>query len=239
MTILVTGGSGVLGQALAKTFPEAERPPRRELDITDEQSVRPYLAAHPPSAIVHAAALTDISKCEADREAAWRTNVEGTEDLLREALVVAPDCFFVYVSTAGVFRGDTGNYSEESRPDPVNYYGVTKFRAERVVRKHPASCVIRTNFVKRGKWPHPHAFSDRFGTFLHDTGAARGIRDVFDAHMRGIVHVCGDERLSLFEVARRTDPDVNPITMDRYRGPPLTVDMSLITRRWHSYSLND
>ncbi len=239
MTILVTGGSGVLGHALAKTFPEANRPSRRELDITEKHSVRAYFAAHRPSAIVHAAALTDIGKCEADREAAWRTNVGGTEHLLQEALAVAPDCFFVYISTAGVFRGDTGNYSEESRPDPVNYYGVTKSRAEQVVLKHSDSCVIRTNFVRRGKWPHPHAFSDRFGTFLYDTDAAKGIREVFDARVRGIVHVCGDQRLSLFEVARRTDPDVKPITMDRYHGPPLAVDMSLITRRWHPYSLED
>ena len=239
MTILVTGGSGVLGHALAKTFPEADRPSRRELDLTDEHSIRAYIAAHRPSAIVHTAALTDIGKCEADRGAAWRTNVDGTEHLLREALAVAPDCFFVYISTAGVFRGDTGNYDEESRPDPVNYYGVTKFRAEQVVRKHSASCVIRTNFVRRGRWPHPQAFSDRFGTFLYDTGAAKGIREVFDAHMRGIVHVCGDQKLSLFEVARRTDPDVKPVTMEGYLGPPLTADMSLITRRWHPYSLAD
>jgi dTDP-4-dehydrorhamnose reductase len=239
VTTLVTGGSGVLGHALALTFPEADRPSKRELDITDEHSVRAYCSAQRPSAIVHAAALTDIGKCEANREAAWRTNVEGTENLLQHALAVAPDCFFIYISTAGVFRGDTGNYSEESRPDPVNYYGVTKFRAEQVVGKHSASCVIRTNFVRRGKWPHPYAFSDRFGTFLYDTGAAKGIREVFDAHVRGLVHVCGDQRLSLFEVARRTDSDVKPTTMNRYTGPPLAVDMSMTTRRWSPYSLED
>jgi dTDP-4-dehydrorhamnose reductase len=239
VTILVTGGSGVLGQALAKTLPGSDLPSRRELDITDDHSVHSYFGAHPPSAIIHAAALTDIGRCEADRTAAWRTNVEGTEHLLHEAITVAPDCYFVYISTAGVFRGDTGKYSEESRPDPINYYGVTKLAAEQVVRKHSGSCVIRTNFVRRGKWPHPHAFSDRFGTFLYDTGAAKGIREIFDARVRGLVHVSGDQRLSLFDLARRTDPDVKPITMARYRGPPLAVDMSLVTRRWHPYSLRD
>lgn len=239
MSLVITGSSGTLGQALAARFPDASRPSRQDLDVTDERSVRGYLAGHPPSAIIHAAALTDIARCESDHETAWRTNVEGTEVLLQTARDIAPDCGFLYVSTAGVFRGDTGNYGEDSRPDPVNYYGLTKLRAEERVLKHPPSCVVRTNFVRRGRWPHPRAFTDRFGTFLYDTGAAKGIRDVLDRGVQGVVHVCGDRRMSLFELARRTDPGVEPMTLDAYRGPPLTVDMSLVTQRWHPYTLED
>ncbi len=239
MSIVITGGTGTLGRALGAALPDALRPTRGQLDITDERSVRQYLTFHPPTSVVHAAALTDLRRCEEDRDLAWRVNVKGTGTLLRIARKVAPDCYFLYVSTAGVFRGDTGNYHEESRPDPVNHYGVTKWKGEEHVRAFKGTCVVRTNFARRGKWPHPFAFVDRFGTFLYDTGAAKGIGDVLAARATGIVHVCGEVRLSLCDLARRTDSEVKCITMDLYDGPRLTRDMSLITRRWRTYTLDD
>ncbi len=239
MTLLITGAGGVLGRALASELREALTPTRLELDVSDERSVQAYLLSHPPSAVIHAAALTDLVRCEADRGYAWAINVEGTEVLLQVAREVAPECYFLYVSTAGVFKGETGNYTEESIPDPVNNYGVTKLEGEKRVRRSGGTCIVRTNFARRGKWPYPSAFSDRFGTFLYDTGAAKGIREVIASRATGIVHVCGDFRLSLYELAKRTDPEVKPMTMAEYYGPPLTRDMSLVTRRWHTYTLND
>jgi dTDP-4-dehydrorhamnose reductase len=37
-------------------------------------------------------------------------------------------CF--HISTDGIFSGDRGNYSEEDRPDPVDFYGQTKLLGE-------------------------------------------------------------------------------------------------------------
>ncbi len=239
MTLVITGAHGTLGRALATLLPDALRPTRRELDVTDEGSIRAYLSADPPTVVIHAAALTDVVRCEQDRDQAHRVNVEGTAAVLRLARDVSADCYFLYVSTAGVFRGDTGNYSEDSPPDPVNYYGRTKLLGEEQVLRHPGTCVVRTNFVRRGAWPHPSAFVDRFGTFLYDTGAAKGICDVLAGRLTGTVHVCGAVRLSLYDLARRSDPTVTPVSMDGYRGPPLTRDMSLISRRWRTYTLDD
>src|SRR2546425_7316884 len=81
VTILVTGGSGVLGHALAKTFPEADRPSRRELDLTDEHSVRAYNSAPRPAPLVHTAALPAIRKCEADRGAGRGADRDGAGHL--------------------------------------------------------------------------------------------------------------------------------------------------------------
>lgn len=238
MTLVISGGSGVLGNALAGIFPKAWRPTRREMDLLDTESIRRYLEAHRPSEVIHAAALTDLQRCEKDRDLARRVNVDGTVALLGIAREVAPDCFFLYVSTAGVFRGDTGGYDEDARPDPINEYGLSKLEGERRVLQEAGTCVVRTNFVRRGTWPHPAAFTDRFGTYLYDTGAATGIADLLVRRMTGIVHVCGDRRMSLFELARRTDPSVRPITMADRAGVPLGRDLSLVTKRWHPYALD-
>ena len=42
----------------------------------------------------------------------------------------------------------------------------------------------------------------------------------------------------MFELAKTTTPDVLPMTMDDYSGPKLTMDMSLNTKVWKKYTLN-
>jgi GDP-L-fucose synthase len=56
--ILLTGGSGFIGQALLRGLAaghELLAPSRRELDLLDAQAVRAYLREHPIDAIIHAA----------------------------------------------------------------------------------------------------------------------------------------------------------------------------------------
>ena len=56
--------------------------------------------------------------------------------------------------------------------------------------------------------------------------------------MEGIVHIVGDKKMSMFELAKLTTPDIQPITIKEYSGPKLTIDMSLDTERWKKYSLS-
>jgi dTDP-4-dehydrorhamnose reductase len=98
--------------------------------------------------------------------------------------------------------------------------------------------IIRGNFVSREKWPYPKAFTDRYGTYLFAEDVAKGIKDVLDERLTGIVHIVGDKKISMFELARITTPDVQPMTLKEYRGPPLTIDMSLDTVRWKKYKID-
>lgn len=231
MIILITGGSGKLGSQLVKVFPEAHVPRREELDITNKNIVFDYIKIHKPDTIIHCAALTGINQCEQDKELAWKTNVLGTENLVNACLNFNPDCYFIYISTACVFYGDKGNYSEDDIPYPKNFYSLTKLLGEFVVKQLKNYLIIRTNFVAREKWPYPKAFTDRFGTYLFADDLAKAIKEVINYGLNGIVHVCGEEKLSMFDLAKITTPDILPMTLEEYSGPPLTVDMTLISKR--------
>ena len=237
-SVLITGGSGALGTQLRERFPGALAPAHAELDVSDRASVESYFGRHPGiDTVIHGGALTGIRPCEEDRPLAWRTNVLGTRNLVDAALASAAPVRFCYVSTACVFDGRTGMYDEESVPYPENFYALTKLVGEHEVMRLPDPLVVRTNFVARERWPYPRAFTDRFGTYLFADGVARGIADVLEARLTGTVHVVGDERISVFDLARITTPDVQPMTIGDYSGPPLTMDMSLDSRRWKKYRL--
>jgi hypothetical protein len=52
------------------------------------------------------------------------------------------------------------------------------------------------------------------------------------------VHIVGDSKISMFDLAKKLSPDVGPMTIGDYYGPPLTMDMSLDTVRWKKYTIS-
>ena len=228
MKVLITGGTGRLGKELVKLFPESLHPTRQELGVEVKSQVDNYISGKKPDVIIHTAAVTSVPYCEENRKKAYETNVGGTENLIDVCLNHNSDCYFVLISTACVFRGDAGNYVETDLPYPKNYYALTKLLAECVVKYSGLKfLIIRTNFVGREKWPYPKAFTDRYGTYLFASDVAAAVKSIFQQKLAGIVHVCGDKKMSMFELAKITTPNVEPMTLSEYHGVPLTVDMSL------------
>lgn len=233
MKFLLTGGSGRLGTALRGLMPDLIAPPLDELDVTDPASIRFTFERYQPQAIVHAAAYTDVAGAEREREACWRVNVEGTRNLARSAL--EQGLFFVHISTDYVFWGDTGGYREDDPPGPVrNYYALTKLVAEEAVRAIPRHLVIRTSF-RPSPWPYPVAYTDLYTGQDYLEFIAPEVALALH-HLAQIpydtLHIV-TERKSVYELARRTRPDVQPGL--RSDSPvALPEDISLDIRRWQS-----
>jgi dTDP-4-dehydrorhamnose reductase len=191
------------------------------------------------STVIHAAALTGIRPCEDNKALAWKSNVKGTENLVNACLRYSKDAYFVYVSTACVFDGHRGMYNENDVPYPENFYALSKLLGEFAVKRLSNTLIIRTNFVAKEPWRYPKAFEDRFGTYLYGEDVAKGIKEAVNERVQGIVHIVGDKKMSMLELAKRTSPNVEPMTIREYSGPKLTMDMSLDTVRWKKYRISD
>jgi dTDP-4-dehydrorhamnose reductase len=238
LTILITGVTGELGSQLKTLFPDSISPPHKDFDISDLASVKNIFNNNKIDTVIHSAAFTSVRGCEENKSKTMEINVQGTKNLVNELKISNPMAKFVYVSTACVFDGHSSMYDETSIPYPKNFYSLTKLLGEYIVNQLENSLIVRTNFVGRNKWPYPKAFTDRFGTYLFSDQVAQGIFDICNDDMNGIVHVVGDKKISMYELAKFTTPEIQPMTMNDYTGPSLTVDMSLNTKRWKKYTLN-
>lgn len=149
--ILVTGGEGQLGRELAELLTAAgvphRAPGRAELDVTDTAALERLFAGEPPAGVLHCAAMTQVDRCEAERDLAFRVNAEATKRLAR--LCAARDVPLLYVSTDFVFDGTARTpYHEESAPHPLSVYGASKLAGEKAVRWETARHhIVRTAWV--------------------------------------------------------------------------------------------
>lgn len=229
--VLVTGGSGRLGQALKALHPEWHTPPRSILDVCNAASIEHTLDEVQPDLVVHSAAYTHVAKAETERGLCWQTNVEGTTCLVRSlALRRVP---LLHISTDYVFWGDQGNYHEDDPLGPVrNYYALSKLAAEAVVRVLPHHLVVRTSFRQR-PWTYPVAFSDLFTSQDYLDRIAPQIAwaiERFEQIPYSTLHIAGPKR-SAYELALESQPLVQ--AGSRQSAPvALPQDISLNTERW-------
>jgi len=239
MTILLTGASGILGRKIKEIMPDCLSPSHKELEITDADSVLKFVKDNNVEKIIHTAAITSIRLCEEKKQDAWKSNVEGTKYLVQALQKYSPSGYFLYVSTACVFKGDEEMYSEESIPDPINFYGLTKLVGESITQTLLNYLIVRTNFVGKKPWPYEKAFTDRFGTYLFADDVAKAIKELFSKNVRGLVHVVGDKILSMYEIAKLTTPNIESMTIKDYSGPHLTINMTLDSKRLKKYKISE
>ncbi len=200
-------------------------------DLLDGPGISDMVERFAPEVIIHSAALTDVDRCEREKELAYKMNVEGTRAISAAAQKVGS--FLIYISTDYVFDGQCGMYREDDKPNPVSYYGCSKLLGE----QYCGGCIVRTcviygsrpasgkvNFalwllssLKSGK--EVRVVTDQFITPTLNTNLTAMILEVADRRLCGVYNLAGATRISRYdyaqELAREFDLDASLITPSR------------------------
>jgi len=268
LKLLITGAIGLYGSKLAKMAVERnievyssdvnELPVSGtfvKIDVSNKELVDEAFRRVKPDVVVHAATLTDVDKCELNKELAWKINVEGTRNIVDAAKGVGS--FLIYISTDYVFNGEKGNYTELDQPDPINHYGVTKLAAEELVKAQDEYLIGRpsviygstpaagkVNFVlwliealRRGE--RVKIVTDQWNTPTLNTNLAEMTLEAAKRHSTGIFHLCGATRVSRFEfaqlIAETFELDkslIDPVSASQFKWPAKRpMDSSLDTSK--------
>jgi dTDP-4-dehydrorhamnose reductase len=150
MKVLVLGGGGQVGRAVANSVPAPHGAIVRahaELDITNEHAVAQALADSGADWIVNAAAYTAVDLAEDDRARAVAVNDTAVAVLARAASQAG--CRLLHLSTDFVFDGKANRaYLPADPVNPLSVYGATKLAGERqVMRSGGSGIVLRTAWV--------------------------------------------------------------------------------------------
>jgi nucleoside-diphosphate-sugar epimerase len=149
LRVLVTGGSGYLGTHVRRFFEAEDLSRRSHLDVLSSVDAA---RAGVYDVVIHLAA--HLSKNPDDAETCFRTNVEGTVNLLRE---MQPNSVFIFASTKDVYGSHADDFAEVPETCSTEYQRQSalewsKLIAERYVEYYAAqrnfrSCIFRLSSV--------------------------------------------------------------------------------------------
>lgn len=253
MTILVTGGTGLVGSRLLRHFVNAglecralvrsgKQIPagvdRVEGDLFDTAALQK--AVEGVSAVVHLAAVFRTS----NEKEIWRANLEGTRALITSVKKHAPRARLVMASTCLVYNEDSSRPAlEEDELHPKQAYPASKVAAEKELRESGLNwSVLRLPFVygdgdehlaavpaivSRMKWHPAQTFS-----LAHQHDVARAFELALTGAMDGrIVNIADDAPSTLYEMARAVgvtiEPSARPLNNPWWGRADATLSRSL------------
>ena len=245
--ILATGLSGMVGtrvaEILSDNFEFEDISLATGIDITDKKSVDRVISESESKIVLHLAAKTDVDSCEDDKilgeeGAAWQINVVGTENIIEAAK--ANGKRVIYISTDFVFNGTKDGYQEDDKPNPVSWYGYTKYQGEeRLSTSDVSFTVLRISYPYRNLFEQKKDFVHRIIDQLKIDGKIMAVRDhiitptfiddiafglsVFlKRNISGIYHLVGSSSLSaeaatrLIRTVFNLSGEINPIDRSVY-----------------------
>lgn len=206
----MSGGSGLLGQALLKVQPDIIAPSHAEMDITDPKTLLETLNTHKPDVFLHLAAFTSPPKIDQEPMQALETNIIGTANVVRAC--AQTNTRLVYISTDYVFKGDKGMYKEDDELLPQNKYAWSKLGGECATKLYDNSLIVRTSF-SQNEFPYEKAFVDQYTSRDTVDTLAPLILNLINSDLCGTLHV-GSERKSVFDFAKSLRSDVGELYRD-------------------------
>ena len=226
--ILTTGLSGLVGsrifELLSNKFDFQDLAYEDGFDITKIETIEKEISLSPAKVLIHLAAFTDVNKAWEERGnkngMCYQINVVGTKNIAQ--LCRKYNKFLIHFSTDFVFDGrKKGVYTEKDKPEPIEWYGQTKYWAEEEVKKSGCDyCILRIAYPFRAYYKPkldlvrkiinglrtknlPPMFSDQIitPTFIDDI--AFGLKIILEKRPLGVFHFVGSTFLSPYLLAKK------------------------------------
>ncbi|WP_183671348.1 dTDP-4-dehydrorhamnose reductase [Parabacteroides faecis] len=210
-----------------------------QADMNNHPAIDRLIAEIRPDVVINGSALSVPDYCESHHEEAYAANVLAVENIAR--CCERAGSRFIHLSTDFVFDGKKAElYTETDTPAPVNYYGISKYQGEQAVAANCSNYAnVRVVVVYGKALPGQHGnilqlvknrlqagqeirvVSDQYRTPTWVQDIADGVEKLMHISQNGIWHICGDECLSIADIAYRV---ADYFKLDRSLIVPVTTE---------------
>lgn len=245
--VLVFGGAGLVGSRFidlnSQNF-EINAPGASEVDILNKDQIAKVIENFNPDSVINFAAFTNVEEAEnqtGDRSGiCFLINATGARNVAESCK--ASNKKLVHISTEYIFDGtkQISPYTEEDKPNPVNWYGQTKYFGEQFVLESGPVAIVRISMPFRSSYEIKKDVARFFLDQLKNGSQINAVKDqnitptlvddisnalqvIISNGSEGIFHVCSKTSTTPYEfanaVARNFNLDaslIQPISFDEY-----------------------
>lgn len=256
--ILVIGADGQLGKSLSNVCDSMEGlfyfTTRKDLDISNPESISKALALFKADYIINCAAYTAVDKAEEEEEKAFEINHNAVVNIIKESEHLKSK--IIHISTDYVFNGNASfPYKESDEIDPQSVYGRSKAAGEiaLIEQADDRSIIIRTswlysefghNFLKTmlrlgAEKEELNVVSDQIGVPTYAKDLANAILRIIDSNIsftspNTILHFSNKGESNWFEFASEImnmanlECNIHPIKTSAYPTPAKRPSFSIL-----------
>ena len=222
--IIVTGGTGRFGTVLKKSNFNYNMifPKKKELDITNFNSIKKYLKKTKPFCLIHLAGLSRQMKIhEKEILKSIQLNIIGTSNIVRVCKIFGIK--LIYFSTSYVYPGKRGNYKETDPLLPSNNYAWSKLGGEAAVHMYKNSLIIRASMTEK-PFVHKKAFANVFTNFIYHEDFVKIFKKLIKK--RGIINVGGPTK-SVYEFVKKENRKIKKIFLKNKSDNLMPINSSM------------
>ena len=219
MKVLVIG-YGLLGKELVRqTGWDYISRAKEGIDFADPQTYEHFLKDY--ACIVNCVAHTDTYS--EDRQTHWNVNYKGVADLV--SLCNKHQKKLVHISSDYVYTHSKKNASEQDVPVHCGtWYGYTKLLGDAHVQLESDDYLLIRCTHKPTPFPYAKAFVNQIGNFDYVDEISKKIVRLIEKQSVGVYNV-GTPLKSMYDLARKTTPNVEPIYSLCHEVMPVDVSM--------------
>ncbi len=153
MRYLVTGASSAIGQEIISLIRHKQLGSICALrsddkDYQDLMHLYTKIRVESPDVVIHVAQFGNIDKAEVieNQNMVLQLNIGTTEVISKACSEIG--AHLIYLSSYQVFDGKKlASYQENDLVNPINNYGISKAKAEKIVLNHIYSTVVRSSWL--------------------------------------------------------------------------------------------
>lgn len=225
--IIVFGGNGLVGSRftdLNKDNFEIDAPLSSEVDITKSVGILKYIDKSDAEVVINFAAYTNVEEAEKEKDnkegICYKVNTQGAKNIADACKTFAKH--LIHISTEYVFDGEKAEspYTEDDSPNPINWYGMTKYIGERhVLESNCKATIVRISMPYSSFYKAKKDIARFFLEQLKNGNTVKAVEDqritptlvddianalkiLIDARTLGLYHVCCKDSVTPLEFAK-------------------------------------